>query len=164
METDNTTTWVIATAIATLGTAMAAATSAVVAAYALRSQARALDVSSYLTILERLQRFERRIQDFGSDENERTFTLREYANFLEGVAHLYNKGRFGSRTADHCRDALANSVAAIEINSDVMEILARSITSLETFEHLGAFKKKYKDLVDQRKDVFREQAKITLHV
>lgn len=49
-------TWLIAGTIAAFVSACAAAASAIFSALALRSQARAIDVSSYLEILEHLQK------------------------------------------------------------------------------------------------------------
>jgi hypothetical protein len=63
-------------------------------------------------------------------------------------------GRFGSGTANLCRDALSNSLAAIEINTEMMEILEDSITSPETFEYLGKFRRKHRNIIEKRKVVF----------
>jgi hypothetical protein len=133
---------------------VAAAASAVCSALALRSQARAVDVSSYLEILDRLQQFERRLEASASGTEQSVFARREYVNFLEGLAHLYMAGRFGSGTASLCRDALSNSVAAIEINTEMMQILEDSITSPETFEYLGKFRRKHRDVIEKRKAIF----------
>ena len=144
METDAGIAWLIAGTIAAFVSASAAAGSAVCSALALRSQARAVDVSSYLEILEQLQEFERRLNASALVSEEWLFARREYVNFLEGLAHLYIDGRFGSGTANLCRDALCNSIAAIEINREMMEILEDSITSSETFEYLGKFRSKHR--------------------
>jgi hypothetical protein len=151
-------TWLIAGTIAACVSAFAAAASAVFSARALRSQTRAVDVSSYLDILERLQQFERRLKASGSGGEEWLFARREYLNFLEGLAHLYIDGRFGSGTNDLCRDTLSNSIAAIEINREMMVILEDSVTSPETFEYLGKFRKKHRDLIEKRKAIYREAA------
>ena len=147
--------WLIAGAIAAFISASAAATGAIVASVALRSQTRAVDVSSYLEILQRLQEFERRLKDAASDREQYVFALREYANFLEGVAHLHNAGRFGRGTAALCRDALCSAIAALEISQETMSILEASFTSRETFEHLVAFRKKHKSRIEERKASFR---------
>ena len=72
-----------------------AAASALWSALALRSQARAVDVSSYLEIFKRNQQFERRLKASISSGEEWLFSRREYLNFLEGLAHLYIDRRFG---------------------------------------------------------------------
>ncbi len=71
------------------------------------------------------------------------------------MAHLYNAGRFGSRTATLCRDALCSSIAALEINCEVMDVLGDSITSLETFEHLERFEKRHKTRIEGKKAIYR---------
>jgi hypothetical protein len=149
-------TWFIAGTLAAFVSACAAAASAIWSGLALRSQARAVDVSSYLEILERLQQFERRLKASSSASEECVFARREYLNFLEGLAHLYIHRRFGSGTNDLCRDALSNSVAAIEINTEMMMILEDSITSPETFKYLGKFRRKHRDIIEKRKVIFRE--------
>jgi hypothetical protein len=151
-------TWLIAGTIATSLSACAAAASAICSVFALRSQARAIDVSSYLQILEQLQQFERRLTASASVGEDWVFARREYVNFLEGLAHLYIKGRFGSGTADLCRDALSNSIAAIELNRDMMSILENSYSSPETFEYLGEFRKKHRDIIEVRKTIFANTA------
>ncbi|MGH6899847.1 MAG: hypothetical protein ACREJ5_25395 [Geminicoccaceae bacterium] len=154
MEAGAGVTWLIAGTIAAFVSASAAAASAICSALALRSQARAVDVSSYLEILERLQQFERRLKASDSVSEERVFARREYLNFLEGLAHLYIDARFGRGTVNLCRDALCNSLAAIEINTEMMEILEDSITSSETFEYLGEFRRKHRDIIEKRKVIF----------
>jgi hypothetical protein len=106
-------------------------------------------------ILRRLQDFERRLKDATSDRDHHVFALREYANFLDGVAHLHNAGRFGRGTAALCWDALCNSIAALEISEETTNVLEDSITRRETFEHLAAFRKKHKSKVEERKTIFR---------
>ncbi len=155
MEADASVSWLIAGTIAAVVSASAAAASAVWSGLALRSQARAVDVSSYLEVLERLQRFERVLRASASLGEEHVFARREYLNFIEGLAHLYMKGGFGNGTANLCMDALCNSIAAVEINAEIMEILENSLTSPETFEYLGKFRKKYRDVIERRKIMFR---------
>jgi hypothetical protein len=82
METDAGIAWLIAGTIAAFVSASAAAGSAVCSALALRSQARAFDVSSYLEILEQLQEFERRLNASALVSEEWLFARREYVNFL----------------------------------------------------------------------------------
>jgi hypothetical protein len=88
MEAGTGVTLLIAGTIAAVVSASAAAASVVWSGLALRSQARAVDVSSYLEVLERLQRFERLLRASTSVGEERVFARREYLNFLEGLAHL----------------------------------------------------------------------------
>jgi hypothetical protein len=147
--------WLIAGTIAAFISASAAAAGAIVASVALRSQTRAVDVTSYLEILQRLQEFERRLKDAASDRDQQVFALREYANFLEAVAHLHNAGRFGRDTAALCRDALCTAIAALEISEEAMSVLGDSFTSRETFEHLVAFRKKHKSKIEERKASFQ---------
>lgn len=148
MESGAGTGWQIAATIA-------AFLSAAAAFLALRSSTRAVDVSSYLEILQRLQAFERRLKDAASDRDEHVFALREYVNFLDGVSHLHNAGRFGRGTAALCRDALRNAIAALEISEEVMDVLEESITSRETFKHLEDFRKKHRSEIEERKTIFR---------
>jgi hypothetical protein len=147
--------WLIAGTIAVFVSAGAAATAAIFAGLALSSQTRAVDVSSYLEILRRLQDFERRLKDAASDRDQHVFALREYANFLDGMAHLHNAGRFGRGTAALCWDALCNSIAALEISEETTNVLEDSFTSRETFEHLVAFREKHKSKIEERKTIFR---------
>jgi hypothetical protein len=147
--------WLIAGTIAAFVSAFAAAAAAIFAGLALSSQTRAVDVSSYLEILRRLQDSERRLKDTASDRDQHVFALREYVNFLDGVAHLYNAGRFGRGAAALCWDALCNSIAALETIEEITNVLEDSFTSLETFEHLVAFRKKHKSKIEERKAIFR---------
>jgi hypothetical protein len=107
-------------------------------------------------MLDRLQQFERRLAGSALITEERVFARREYVNFLEGLAHLYMDGRFGNWTADLCRDALCNSIAAIEINRDMMELVEGSVTSPETFEYLRKFRNKHRDIIEKRKLIFSQ--------
>jgi hypothetical protein len=156
METGAGVTWLVAGTIAAFVSALAAAASAIFSAAALRSQTRAVDVASYIEILKRHQQFERKLKASASVSEEWIFTRREYHNFLEGLAHLYIKRRFGSKTADLCRDSLANSMAAIEIYTEIMGVLADSVTSPEAFEYLAKFRKKHRRLIEERKAIFSE--------
>jgi hypothetical protein len=83
---------------------------------------------------------------------------REYLNFLECVAHLYIDGRFGSGTANLCRDTLSNSIAAIEIDEDMRGLFKDSVTSIDTFVYLAKFRRKHRPIIEQRKAIFREVA------
>lgn len=142
--------------IAALVSAGGAAAAALFAGLALSSQTRAVDVSSFLEILGRLQDFERRLKDAASDSDQHVFALREYANFLDGIAGLHNAGRLGRGTAALCWDALCNSIAALEISEETTKVLEKSFTSRETFEHLVAFRKKHQLKIEERKAIFRE--------
>jgi hypothetical protein len=135
--------------VGTASAAVFAAFSALFAGISLRSDAKSRDVSSYLDILSRFQESERKI-DQASDRQQIHFIIKEHINFLEGIACLCNKKKFGSATKELCHDALVNHLAVFENNDITRELLENSVTNSETYEYLLKFYQKNRQSIKDR--------------